>query len=567
MLFTLGRIFLIKLKIMIMLNSFKSYYSIFCLIFFANLVQAAEISVSSDRVEIYKNELINLEIIVKDTKLLSNIDLSGIQEQFQITKQTRRSSHTIIQNKASRSEIFQLQLKPKKSGTLLIPAITVNTSNGLISSKSFTVNVIDEIGTSEDNKTIANVEATIDHDSIYFGEYAILKLKVTLFEDLLNAQITIPESKSAVIEKIFSIPAQIKTVNGKKTEITEIIYKIKPLFQQDIKIEPIILTGDIKKTSNQENNFFNNNVFFNYNLDNFEQINIASNKIKTIKVLDLQDANIASTEFKSTQEVSNIKTDVNTPINLSIKFETYNNSSDMIPEIELTNNDMADFYQEKTLTNEEYDPLANKIKATKIQNFTIIPKKAGALTIDEVLIPWLNKNNNQITNLVLPSINFEINDLQKIDFKSEQTNKPIEILKTESIPNIDKKDNKTIIYLLIIILILSVYSVFLTIKLFKFKINKINKSKSVKHILKSAETHNDIKLYLFQFFEKKYKKEIENFDDIKLIIKNQNLTEEIITDLLNVIKKLEMSLYGKHIYDFDFLKDEIKIKLKYLKKC
>ena len=555
-----------------MYKRLKNSLNILCLlisILCSKTLFAAEIFVSTDRNEVFKNESINIEIVVKDTKLRSDIDYSEIEKFFTISKKMRRSSHTMIQNKASRSEIFQLQLKPKQTGEIIFPSISIKTSNGILSSKAFKINVHDKIGTSERNKNIAKIEATLDQDEIYFGEYTFLKLKIYLYENIVNAQITIPELESALIEKIFTVPVYSHTINGQKTEVTELIYKIKPVLEQDIKIEPIILTGEIKKDSAEQNNFFQkNNIFFSYNIDNFEEISIASNKINTIKVLNLEDANIASTSFTNKVEVSNITTDINSPINLSLTFETINNSAEMLPEIELQNSDIADFYQEKTLTNEEYDPLKNQIIATKIQNYTIIPKKAGDLTIDQVLIPWFNKKTNKIENLSLQEINFKITNPNQIDYSaSKKDEKEIQLLESEEPQKsaFSFQENKILIYLIIVIAILFIYSLFLTLKLFNIKFISFKTSKKIKYNLKNAESHDDMRLFLFQYFGQKFKKNIENFDDIKLIIKNQKLTNEIIADLLNVIKKLELSLYGNHIYDFDFLKDELSLKIKYIK--
>ena len=58
------------------------------------------------------------------------------------------------------------------------------------------------------------------------------------------------------------VPVYSQTINGQKTEVTEIIYKIKPILEQDIKIEPIILTGEIKKDSAEQNNFFQKTIYF-----------------------------------------------------------------------------------------------------------------------------------------------------------------------------------------------------------------------------------------------------------------------------------------------------------------
>ena len=213
--------------------------------------------------------------------------------------------------------------------------------------------------------------------------------------------------------------------------------------------------------------------------------------------------------FTNKIEVSNITTDINSPINLSLTFETINNSAEILPEIELQNSDIADFYQEKTLTNEEYDPLKNQIIATKIQNYTIIPKKAGDLTIDKVLIPWFNKNNKKIENLSLQEINFKITKPNQIDYSASNKNeKEIQLLESVKPQKtaFSFQENKILIYLTIVIVILFIYSLFLTLKLFNIKIISLKTSKKTNYNLKDVESHDDMRLFLFQFFWSKIQK-------------------------------------------------------------
>ncbi|MBT4989795.1 MAG: hypothetical protein HOM96_04605 [Rickettsiales bacterium] len=536
-----------------------------------NVAYAAELSVSTDRHEIYQNETFNIEITITNASLKSNLDLSDIQKSFKIIRQMRSSSHTMINKKTTRNEILQLQLKALKTGKITFPSLSVDSSAGILTSKTFVLNIKDSVGTSQDNKQLARIEAEIEDTNLYLGEYAILKLKISLFSDIHNAQITLPKSDLAIIEKIYSIPAITKTINGKRIQITELVYKIKPVLLKDIILDQIILTGQIRKNShNKTKSFFShNNLFFSYDVDEFRDISIVSNKIPTIKILELGKANIASTEFTKLQKISNIETDINTPINLSFTLKSINNSADILPEIELPNNEIASFYKEKTLTNEVYDPLLNNIITTKTQSFTIIPKEAGDLTIDKVTIPWLNKTNNKLDNLILSEINLTIMDPKQIDFEAE----PIKPDELEQIKSSSPEENTSFIlphkinyYLIIAVIMLFLYSTILTIKLTKFDKLKLNNRKEKKYILALARDYDDLKLYLFQFFKQKFKRNIENFNDITKLINELDLSEEIINELHEIITKLEHSLYSNHLYDFEFLKDEIAIKLKYLNK-
>ena len=522
-----------------------------------NVAYAAELSVSTDRHEIYQNETFNIEITITNASLKSNLDLSDIQKSFKIIRQMRSSSHTMINKKTTRNEILQLQLKALKTGKITFPSLSVDSSAGILTSKTFVLNIKDSVGTSQDNKQLARIEAEIEDTNLYLGEYAILKLKISLFSDIHNAQITLPKSDLAIIEKIYSIPAITKTINGKRIQITELVYKIKPVLLKDIILDQIILTGQIRKNShNKTKSFFShNNLFFSYDVDEFRDISIVSNKIPTIKILELGKANIASTEFTKLQKISNIETDINTPINLSFTLKSINNSADILPEIELPNNEIASFYKEKTLTNEVYDPLLNNIITTKTQSFTIIPKEAGDLTIDKVTIPWLNKTNNKLDNLILSEINLTIMDPKQIDFEAE----PIKPDELEQIKSSSPEENTSFIlphkinyYLIIAVIMLFLYSTILTIKLTKFDKLKLNNRKEKKYILALARDYDDLKLYLFQFFKQKFKRNIENFNDITKLINELDLSEEIINELHEIITKLEHSLYSNHLYDFEY---------------
>ncbi|MBT4921451.1 MAG: hypothetical protein HON23_00360 [Rickettsiales bacterium] len=541
------------------------------LILLINFANAAELMVTADRHEFFKNETLNVEIRIENASLKSSLDLSKLAESFQVVKQIRSSSHSMVNNKATRSEVYQLQLKAINFGKVTFPSLSVNSSAGILTSTSFPLNIKDEVGTSTNNNQLATIEASLQDTKLYLGEYAILKVKISLFSDIRSAQITIPESDIALVEKIYSTPATTKTINGKRIQVTELIYKIKPVLLQDIALDQIILTGQIRKTSNNNDNFFNrNNMFFSQNVDNFEEVTIVSNKIPLIKVLDLGKANIASTKFTKTQHISNIETNIEEPINLSYSLTTINNSADILPEIELANNELASFYKEKTLTSEKYDPIANEIVTIKTQNFTIIPKEAGKLNIDRVTIPWLNKKTNRVENLILSKATLTIID-PKASVSWEEASAPKELDKdlTESkieggiVTEVPYDLNN---YLLITVILLFIYSTIITIKLVKLEKQKTTKKKRKRHLLILANDFDDLKIYLFQYFSRRFGKDIENFDDIKNIINDTKISPMLAEELIMIISKLENSLYGTHLYDFDYIKSELTIRLKHMRK-
>ena len=60
--------------------------------------------------------------------------------------------------------------------------------------------------------------------------------------------------------------------------------------------------------------------------------------------------------------------------------------------------------------------------------------------------------------------------------------------------------------------------------------------------------------------------EFVNFDDIKNIINDTKISPMLAEELIMIISKLENSLYGTHLYDFDYIKSELTIRLKHMRK-
>ena len=109
-----------------MINISSKTFGYFIFFIFVNLYAnnafSSYFTVSTDKKVIFKNESINVELTISNTSLKTNIDLAEIEEYFEIEKQIRRSSHTIINGKTSKSDI--LQLKPLKPGTITFPILS-----------------------------------------------------------------------------------------------------------------------------------------------------------------------------------------------------------------------------------------------------------------------------------------------------------------------------------------------------------------------------------------------------------------------------------------------------------
>ncbi|MCI5055605.1 MAG: BatD family protein, partial [Flavobacteriales bacterium] len=102
---------------------------------------AADFNASVNTDTLGVGEPLILELKLSDASPKVDPDISVLNKDFAITSKQILSNTTIINGSMSSSMSWQYRLVPKKEGKLKIPAITIESSEGMLSSKPISLSI------------------------------------------------------------------------------------------------------------------------------------------------------------------------------------------------------------------------------------------------------------------------------------------------------------------------------------------------------------------------------------------------------------------------------------------
>ena len=102
---------------------------------------ATEFKASVDNNQVGLGDNIRLRLVLTGAKAKSNPDVTYLQKQFTLTSQQQSSNTSIINGHMSRNTSWQFIIIPKNPGTLTIPAISIDTSQGILESQPIKITI------------------------------------------------------------------------------------------------------------------------------------------------------------------------------------------------------------------------------------------------------------------------------------------------------------------------------------------------------------------------------------------------------------------------------------------
>jgi hypothetical protein len=175
-----------------------------------------------------------------------------------------------MNGKVSSKTMWRFTLIPQREGEWVIPSISVETSDGSLSSKPISIRVVK--GTTADSanpteESRVSVTSDVSNAKPYKNEPIIYTVRLISTNEMTNIKAQKFNIDDAMIEtngepKIFS-----KIVNGMNTHMIEFSFLITPLKAGLMKIPPLIIHGvsPVKRTTNSRS-------FFDDDFDSFSMM-------------------------------------------------------------------------------------------------------------------------------------------------------------------------------------------------------------------------------------------------------------------------------------------------------
>ena len=374
---------------------FRWFVVLSCLLL-ANFSLGQTLSSSVDRNQLAENQTLTLTVTYDGRVRGDALDLSAIQQDFDIVRSGNRSFNQIINGQSSVSTSWELVLLPKRQGRLVIPSFKL----GNIHSEAIQIQAL-EAGQASQGQDPITVELTLDRNEAKVGEQVIATVRLRVQDHItdLGGQALSAEGAEVqhIDQKEFS-----EIVNGINWHVREWTYVLFPQTSGPIAIPKQLFSGVIPSTQRQS--------FFESLSARGQRISGASEAASLNVTPALNDngdwfpASDVSINSSWTSDPSTLR--VGEPLTRIIEIKAESQLAAAIPPLAQPNEENYKAYLDQPSLEDTAD---NKgVTGTRIESAAIVPSKEGAIEFPEQVIRWWNINTNEWQEALLPAETYQV---------------------------------------------------------------------------------------------------------------------------------------------------------------
>lgn len=543
------------------------FFILFCLI---TTPCFAEFTITVSKTNLKEGEGFKVYLRQQDKK--EDIDLTKFNDDFHIISQGTSQNITNINGNIKRVYETILTLVPKRTGKIEIPAIytkTQHTKPVLITVSPATDSVQSENG---ETKTLFFVKSSINKKNPVVSEQLVytVKLYLTLDSALIDGMIVPPQSEGAFVEAFGDATHYQEQYKGQAYNVYEHKFLVFPQRAGKVILSAPTFKGAISDPESFEQN--NVDALFGYS-NPFSQI-FGQKEV----VLKAQEITLDVAESKY---IPAYKVDIEETISPQNADDTYYTGdaitrtitiqasgvhSGALPEINFA--PLKEFKQYPGQSNTQELTDNRGIVGVKTKQIVFIPTNAGALTLPELKIDWLDIKTGKVKQAVLPAKSIRVLSKEPVEEKTDvpttEPTKTTDITLPKSILEIEGpiSAKKMLAYGAGVgfLIALFLFGLVLFIKKQYEKMKNREKIPNIKNACAFGNTKKIAEILLLKTKKQFPDKNIQTLTDIKGLYDSAEFDEQI--DLLNE------ALYSstQHLFDGkDFYKIYKKIKPKKVK--
>ena len=361
----------------------------------SSLAQAA-VTAHVDRFNISEGETVNLSIEVSGNDS-GDPQTAPLQKDFEILSNNHSSSFTIINGSSSSKSVYQLMLRPRHAGALLIPAIRVGSAK--------TEPIMIQVAKAAVRSSPAGhpsgdlwISMDIAPKQVRVQQQAIITIRVYQSVALNQAQLSEPTAEHAVIERLGDDATYQKRDNGRLWQVTERHYALFPQQSGHIDIQPVQLDGSV---------LIGGASFFQTAQPIRQRSNALGLEVAGIpdgwKGRDWLPARHLRIE-ESWPANSNFK--VGEPITRTLTLHADGLTASQLPGFPSELPEHLKAYADKPVLQDE--KRADGIHGVRQEKVAIMPMQAGTYILPEITFDWWNTATQQAEQATLPARTFTV---------------------------------------------------------------------------------------------------------------------------------------------------------------
>lgn len=407
-------------------------------------LSAGEFSATVNRNKLSLGESLTLDLSLKETSSNQSPSLEKLKQDFFIHSQQQLSNTVITNGKISSSTTWKVTLIPQKEGKIEIPALSIETKEGELSTSPIVLEVHPSSSDDHSNEgTGINISTELSHSSPYKNQPVLYTIKMCSTKDLANVQIQTFSVENAIVESHGQVKTYEKIVNGVKSVCIEFNYLVTPFKTGPLNIPSITIQGVIPIREQSPNRSLFSMM---QGYDRLEPFAITT-PAKTMEVkAPLADVSpwlpATSIHIEENWNESQ-KLEVGEPFTRELKISAEGLKAKQLPNLNDLQKEEIEFklYVDKPELFDEVLP--DGVKSYRKEQYTIIPQKPGLLTLPEITVDWWDVNHQKKMRATIPARHLHIlpKNTEEVAFLETQE---IEVKTKES-----GNEKNTWIYLLI----------------------------------------------------------------------------------------------------------------------
>ncbi|MCD6187994.1 MAG: protein BatD [Desulfuromusa sp.] len=203
---------------------------------------AISVQAVADRSRVAVGESLNLELRVTGKPDMEP-DLSPLQQNWDILRQSQSSQIQIVNKSISRSVIYNLTLMPKKTGTVIIPTVCFGSDCTI----PLPIEVISSSSTAKVRSSSLLLEADISPQKVVVQEQLLLRVRLLRRIDLIDGQLTEPDpvGVATVVKQLGNARSYETQRDGQIYHVIERNYAIFPQESGILQIPALQFDGTV----------------------------------------------------------------------------------------------------------------------------------------------------------------------------------------------------------------------------------------------------------------------------------------------------------------------------------
>ena len=373
------------------------------LIFFVILIFAGsqvwgEVTAWVNKNPVVVGNMFQLHIEAKNVDDAEEPDLSSIQG-LQVLNRSVQNQTSIMGTSVSRTVSWTYILIAPSAGNYLIPALQVgNEQTSPISLEAI-------VSTLNPQQKLVSLEVDVTPKKVYPQQQVLVRLRISRGDQLENESITPFELAGAQVEKLSQRSHQT-VKNGKKQEITEIVYAVLPEKSGTIVIPQVRYHGEVMQGGITQRNFGNLKDFGNLFQKRGRRI-FSTSEQQTVEVKPMPsgfkgwwlpaDKLVIEEMWQPDPPLFR----VGEPVTRTVAIFANGAFGNQIPEISFVFPAAIKGYADQPVI--ETEKTSEGLKGMRKEKWALIPNQAGKIKLPGISVSWWDVSRDELRTAVIPS--------------------------------------------------------------------------------------------------------------------------------------------------------------------